>query len=166
MGWIQKQTRENGIDAALKHAYVDEDGEEKEEVLDALLFCDIKMAGTCIAAQAGHPVVALPVGLDPDGMPVGLTVQHTKWEDGACVKWASAIEDLLIHENEKEQTRMERKETEDDEKKRQRALGRVPPMYKEHLRKNIPVEYSWRYKGAPKYNVGELKAERRMRGEE
>jgi amidase len=120
---IQTQCRENGIDAALKHP------SDSTKTLDALLFCDIKMAGQCIAAQAGYPIIAIPIGVDPDGMPVSLTVQHSAWEEAKLVKWASAIEDLV----------------------REKQGPRVTPAYKEHLRKNVPVYYPWRYEGAPKY---------------
>ena len=72
---IQSQCRENGIDAALQRP-------DSPATLDALLFCDIKMAGQCIAAQAGYPVIAIPIGLDPNGVPVSLSVQHSAWEEG------------------------------------------------------------------------------------
>jgi amidase len=118
---IQSQCRENGIDAALQDP-------DSPEVLDALLFCDIKMAGQCIAAQAGYPIIAIPVGLDPDGMPVSLTMQHSAWEEAGLVKWASAIEDLVLHKKGPRQT----------------------PSYRNHLKKNVPVDYCWRYPRAPK----------------
>jgi amidase len=152
--WIRKQCRDNGIDAALRYKVRDERGEEKEQRLDALLFGDIKMAGINIAAQAGYPVITLPVGLDPDSMPVGITIIHTQWQDDKCIKWASAIEDLLKHENEK--MILGGSKQGDD----LGPLGRVPPSFKNHRRKNIPVDYVWRYKGAPKYNVRELRATR------
>ena len=118
---IQSQCREHGIDAALKNP-------GSPDTLDALLFCDIKMAGQCIAAQAGYPIIAIPIGLDQDGMPVSLTVQHSAWEEARLVKWASAIEDLVRH----------------------KKGPRHTPSYRNHLRKNVPVEYCWRYPGAPK----------------
>lgn len=118
---IQSQCRENGIDAALKSP-------DSPRILDALLFCDIKMAGQCIAAQAGYPIIAIPIGLDPYGMPVSLTVQHSAWEEARLVKWASAIEDLVRHKQGPRRT----------------------PAYRNHLAKNVPVEYCWRYPGAPK----------------
>jgi amidase len=121
---IQTQCRKNGIDAALKHP------DDPDVTLDALLFCDIKMAGQCIAAQAGYPIISVPIGVDPDGMPVSLTIQHTAWEEAKLVKWASAIEGLV----------------------KERQGSRVTPSYKEHLRKNIPVYYPWSYKGSPKYD--------------
>ena len=148
--WITKQTTELGIDAALRHHNADNG---KEETLDALLFCDIKMGGTCIAAQSGYPVIALPVGLDPEGMPVGITLVHTAWEEGSLIKWASAIEDLMMHQSEKLKHEKENGDP-TEEQTRKEQLGRVPPRFMEHLRKNIPVEYSWCYEGAPKLSVG------------
>lgn len=139
--WTRKQTRENGIDSVL--SYTDK-GTGKESRLDAVLFCDIQMGGTCIAAQAGYPVVALPVGVDPEGMPVGITLVHTAWEEATLLKWASAIEDLMMHdcdqrhENTSEATALREKITD-------QPVGRVPPSFKEHLRKNVPVDYGWTY---------------------
>ncbi|KAK6431605.1 hypothetical protein LTR95_012236 [Oleoguttula sp. CCFEE 5521] len=122
----QSQCRENGIDAALLYT---KPTTNRSQTLDALLFCDIKMGGQCIAAQAGYPIISVPIGLDPDGMPVSLTLQHTAWEEARLVKWASAIEDLVLNE-----------------------IGPRPtPTFKNHLRKNVPVEYAWKYPGAPKW---------------
>lgn len=117
---IQSQCRENGIDEALKDS-------NSSKTLDGLLFCDIKMAGQCIAAQAGYPIIAVPIGLDTDGMPVSLTVQHSAWEETRLVKWASAIEDLVKY----------------------KQGSRSTPAYRNHLRKNVPVDYTWSYPGAP-----------------
>lgn len=119
----QSQCRENGIDAALRRP------DERSGTLDALLFCDIKMAGQCIAAQAGYPIISIPIGTDQDGMPVSLTVQHTAWKEASLVHWASAIEDLA----------------------RRKQGGRAVPTFKQHLKKNVPVFYPWKYKGAPEY---------------
>ncbi len=121
---IRRQCRQNGIDSALQHPH------DEDETLDALLFCDMKMAGQCIAAQAGYPIISVPIGLDPDGMPVGLTLQHSAWEEARLVKWASAIEDSV----------------------RDRQGPRATPSYKDHLRKNVPVYYPWTYEGAPKFD--------------
>ena len=114
----QTQCRQNGIDAALEY---------NGAKLDALLFCDIKMAGQCIAAQAGYPIIAVPIGVDPDGIPVSLSFQHTAWEEAKLVKWASAVEDLLLHKQGPRRT----------------------PLFRNHLRKNVPVHYAWKYEGAP-----------------
>ena len=122
---IQTQCRQNGIDAALQHG---------EEQLDTLLFCDVKGGGIQIAAQAGYPIISIPVGLDEDGMSVSLTLQHTAWQEDKLIKWASAIEDLLITHQEQDQ---------------KKQLGRVPPRFMNHMSKNIPVIHEYRYPGGP-----------------
>jgi amidase len=134
---IQSQCREHGIDAALRDPTsqmmtdtTQETRHDSQSLLDALLFCDIKAGGTQIAAQAGYPIITIPIGLDPDGMPVPLTLQHGAWQEAKLVKWASAIEDLLRHGN-------TRQTSHDPSAQR---MGRVPPTYKNHLRKNIPVD--------------------------
>ena len=122
---IRRQTRENGIDAALRgyHArpYLgttdagtdDALPEAKRPTLekhhnnsnnnavcvtkplDALLFCDRRDVGQQYAAQAGYPVVCVPVGVDDaDGIPVSISLQHTAWREPELVRWASALEDL------------------------------------------------------------------------
>ncbi|KIW09981.1 hypothetical protein PV08_11757 [Exophiala spinifera] len=133
---IQTQCRENGIDAALKCPSSHRKGEAKDETLDALLFFDVKAGGIQIAAQAGYPVMSIPIGLDPDGMPLPLTLQHTAWREDQLVKWASAIEDLLKAHNE---------ENGIPPSARAERMGRIPPTYKNHLRKNIPIDpdYQW-----------------------
>lgn len=135
---IQSQCRENGIDAALQDhsletSQMENQWDYPEQLLDALLFCDVKAGGIQIAAQAGYPVLTIPIGLDPEGMPVPLTLQHSAWQEDKLVKWASAIEDLIrLHEEQNPTPATSR-------------LGRTPPSYKNHLRKNIPVEpeYNW-----------------------
>lgn len=136
---IQRQCRENGIDAALRDRSADKSSskerkwDREERLFDALLFCDVKAGGIQIAAQAGYPVLSIPIGLDPEGMPVPLTLQHSAWQEDKLVKWASAIEDLI---------RTHAAETSTPSKP---DFGRIPPSYKNHLRKNIPVEpeYNW-----------------------
>lgn len=136
---ITSQCRENGIDAALKHTDV---FTGRATDLDALLFCDVKRGGIQIAAQAGYPVLTLPVGLDPDGMPVSLVLIHSKWQDDKLVKRASAIEDLLSHV-----TNVNGKSVtgRDGRLPRRKRLGRIPPTFMNHLRKNVPVEPAYRY---------------------
>ena len=148
--WIQSQTRERGIDAALHHK---NSQTGREETLDALLFCDIKMGGTCIAAQAGYPIVALPVGLDPEGMPVGITLVHTAWQEGCLIRWASAIEDLMSYHSDNLKLNTENIS---EGALREFPVGRVPPKFRDHLRKNIPVDYGWSYEGAPTFSVDNL----------
>lgn len=118
----QSQCREHGIDAALLHHVNPSTG--KESMLDALLFSDTKMAGQCIAAQAGYPVFSIPAGVDPNGTPVALTLQHSAWEEARLVKWASAVEDLIAWK---------------------KGRGRETPRYRNHLAKNVPLEEAWEY---------------------
>lgn len=141
---IQSQCREYGIDAALKHK---DSATGKETQLDALLFCDVKRGGIQIAAQAGYPVLTIPAGLDSDGMPVSLVLIHTAWQDDKLVKWASAIENLLAHHNKQRTKQYQQGYGKDKIVPREKRLGRIPPTYKEHLRKNIPVVRSYRYEG-------------------
>ncbi|KAG8528424.1 uncharacterized protein KY384_007342 [Bacidia gigantensis] len=126
---VQSQTRENGIDAALRHK--NDDGTVLE--LDALLLCDRKGAGQQLAAQAGgsssnlsstpglpergYPIICIPIGVDTAGLPVSLSLQHTAWKGATLIKWASAIEDLVQHV----------------------FGGRPQPTYKNCHSKNIPI---------------------------
>ena len=110
----RKQSRENGFDAALKR--VDENGETT--TFDAMLICDDKGAGQQLAAQAGYPIITIPVGLDNKGMPVGLSIHHTAWQEGVLIKWASAIEDLLHESNGR----------------------RATPTFRNYTSKNIPID--------------------------
>ncbi|KAK5062778.1 hypothetical protein LTR84_004853 [Exophiala bonariae] len=135
---IQRQCRENGIDAALRDRSTEKSSakrqwDREERLFDALLFCDVKAGGIQIAAQAGYPVLSIPIGLDPEGMPVPLTLQHSAWQEDKLVKWASAIEDLIKSHKSEESTLSSS------------SSGRIPPSYRNHLRKNIPVEpeYNW-----------------------
>ncbi|KAK5095047.1 hypothetical protein LTR70_007177 [Exophiala xenobiotica] len=93
---IQKQTRTNGIDAALR--YTDTENNAVVE-LDALLFCDRRGAGQQYAAQAGYPIICIPIGLDEDGLPISLSIQHSVWKEDQLIKWASAIEDAWNAKN-------------------------------------------------------------------
>ncbi|EXJ54605.1 hypothetical protein A1O7_09946 [Cladophialophora yegresii CBS 114405] len=119
------------------------DAEGKQ--IDALLFCDVKAAGIQIAAQAGYPVMTIPIGLDPDGMPVPLTLQHTAWQEDKLIKWASAIEDLLANYNEEHGI---------PATERWKRLGRVPPTYMNHLRKNIPTDMDYQWPGRHRDHAG------------
>ncbi|KAK7753559.1 hypothetical protein SLS62_004417 [Diatrype stigma] len=120
---IRTQTRENGIDAALNyHGDVTTGGigdgadgsnsgsggppttvtastSANTKPLDALLFCDRLGIGQQYAAQAGYPIICIPIGVDDGGIPVSLSVQHTAWREADLVKCASAIEDLWNREN-------------------------------------------------------------------
>lgn len=75
------------------------------------------------AAQAGYPVVTLPVGVSSDsGMPFGLAILQTAWREDELVKWASAIEDVQL--------------TAKDSK-----LKRSRPTWRGYLERNVPVPF-------------------------
>lgn len=112
---IHTQTRQNGIDAALQ--YRDPKTGATSE-LDALLFCDRKGVGQQYAAQAGYPIICIPIGLDVHGMPVSLSLQHTAFKEAELVKWASAVEHLWNREN----------------------GWRATPSFRHLLAKNVPIE--------------------------
>ncbi|KFY22356.1 hypothetical protein V491_02830 [Pseudogymnoascus sp. VKM F-3775] len=114
---IRCQTRANGIDSALQH--VTANGESV--TLDALILCDRRLVGQQLAAQAGYPTITFPIGTDKDGMPLGLTLQQTAWQEGKLIKWASAIEDL----------------------RNDIVGGRPLPTYKNKTAKNIPIRYDY-----------------------
>lgn len=87
--FCQQSTRENGIDAALRH------GNHK---LDALLVPPDVGQSYQIAAQAGYPVITLPAYVHSlSGMPFGLALMGTAFSDATLIKYASAIEDLQKH---------------------------------------------------------------------
>ncbi|KAI4253847.1 MAG: hypothetical protein L6R42_007428 [Xanthoria sp. 1 TBL-2021] len=91
--YTRYQSRNQGIDAAL-HFNKDASGTAK---FDALLLCDHKGAGQQLAAQAGYPIITIPIGIDRDGFPISLSFQHKAWQERTLIKWASAVDDL-IHE--------------------------------------------------------------------
>ena len=111
---ITRQTRDQGIDAALCH----KDSEDKTTQLDALLFCDRRGVGQQYAAQAGYPIICIPIGLDSNGMPISLSLQHSAWNEAELIKWASAIEHLWNGKN----------------------GWRATPTFRNPLAKNIPIE--------------------------
>ncbi|KAL6703973.1 hypothetical protein ACN47E_008911 [Coniothyrium glycines] len=109
--FIQRSTRQDGIDFALAN---------NGKPVDALLVPSDVGQSYQIAAQAGYPVVTIPVGVHANtGMPFGLALMGTAWSEHDLVKWASAIEDLqLSSEN---------------------VLRRTLPKWHGHLARNIPV---------------------------
>ena len=108
LGFTQGKTRK-GIDDALTH---------KGEKLDGLLVPPDVGQSYQIAAQAGYPVVTVPVGThSASGMGFGLAIMQTAWGEAELVKWASAIEDAL----------------------KGTGYGRTKPKWFGYLQKNIPV---------------------------
>ncbi|KAL9607097.1 MAG: hypothetical protein Q9167_007957, partial [Letrouitia subvulpina] len=84
--FIQQTTRENGLDAALKHG---------KERLSALLVPSDVGQTYQIAAQAGYPIITLPASLSSTtSMPFGLGLMNTAWSESELIRYASAIEDL------------------------------------------------------------------------
>jgi len=97
------------------------DGASQQEGLrpfDALLLCDGKAVGQQVAAEAGYPIICIPIGVDEEGLPVSLSIQHSAWMEAELVKWASAIEDAVRTEN----------------------PWRPLPQYRNATAKNIPIE--------------------------
>jgi len=101
--YVHKTTREQGIDAALKNHNV-----------EALLVpSDNWSLCTQIPAQAGYPIVTIPAGIDPFGVPFGISLWGTAYSEPTLIKIGSAIDDTL----------------------RRRRL----PQFLEHTATNVPV---------------------------
>ncbi|KAK1961659.1 amidase [Colletotrichum sublineola] len=74
-----------------------------------------------IAAQAGYPMITLPVSVrSTDGMGFGLAIMQTAYGEAELVKWGSAIEDVQLT-------------TEGNPYKR------TLPRWHEYLTRNVPV---------------------------
>lgn len=113
LSFMHSATREDGIDAALFN------GGNGNEVDILLVPSDLGQV-TNVAAQAGYPLITLPVGTSGEtGMPYGLGLMGTAWSEATMVKWASAIEDLQFS-------------TEGD-------LKRTKPKWLDYRARNVPV---------------------------
>ncbi|KAI1120298.1 amidase signature domain-containing protein [Nemania abortiva] len=86
--YIRQKSREEGIDAALMH---------EGSGLDGLLVPVQAEGGVAcsVAAKAGYPMITIPVGVGDDGVPFGMGIIQTAWEENKLVKFGSAIEDLV-----------------------------------------------------------------------
>lgn len=125
--WIREQCKENGIDAALNgfsFTLSQQGSQDGFSKLDALILIDRKGVGMQYAAQAGYPIISIPIGLDDEGMPVGLSLQHTFGKERELIRWASAIEDLLLSN------------VEEGGRKR---VPIPPPQYRNYREKRFPV---------------------------
>jgi amidase len=86
--YIRRESRERGIDAAMKSG---------EDTLDGLLVPLQAEGGVAcsLAAKAGYPMITIPVGVNYIGVPFGLGIIQTGWKEHLLVKYGSAIEDLI-----------------------------------------------------------------------
>ncbi|KAH8202579.1 hypothetical protein TruAng_003290 [Truncatella angustata] len=86
--YIRRKTREEGFDKAL---FVN--GKE----LDGLLVPVQADGGVALqlAAQAGYPVITIPVGVDENGVPFGLAIMHKASREDQLIRFSSAIEHLV-----------------------------------------------------------------------
>jgi amidase len=88
LSFIQRSSREEGIDAALAN---------EGRRLDALLVPSDVAQAYQIAAQAGYPMITVPAGVrSGTGIPFGLALMGTAWSEGELLRWASAIEDVQL----------------------------------------------------------------------
>jgi amidase len=111
LAFMQRSTREDGIDAALAN---------NGRPLDALLVPPDVAQTYQIAAQAGYPMITLPAGASVEtGMPFGLALMGTAWSEASLLKWASAIEDLQVCSG--------------------TEMKRTAPEWRGYLVRNIPV---------------------------
>jgi amidase len=112
LSFCQRSTREEGIDAALSH---------NGQRLDALLVPPDVGQTYQISAQAGYPLLTIPASTHIEtGMPYGLALMVSAWEEDRLVKWGSAIEDLIFSMGNGQ-------------------FGRTSPRWYEYLTRNIPV---------------------------
>ncbi|KAF2838849.1 amidase signature enzyme [Patellaria atrata CBS 101060] len=88
LAYIQKKSRDEGIDAAL---------ESQGEPLDGLLVPVQADGGVAVqvAAKAGYPVITIPIGVNENGVPFGLGILQTAHKEDLLIKYGSAIEDLI-----------------------------------------------------------------------
>ncbi|KAJ6468310.1 amidase signature domain-containing protein [Mycena sanguinolenta] len=111
--WCRRTSRVDGIDYALNPVI---DG--KVVHLDALLIpSDDNSAGTNIPAQAGYPIITVPIGIDEWHTPFGLSFVGTAFSEATLIKLASAAQDAL-------------------------GNRRVKPTFYEYNATNIPVNWA------------------------
>jgi amidase len=94
--YIQRESRERGIDAALRSE--DNNNNNNNNItLDGLLVPLQADGGVAcsLAAKAGYPMITIPVGVNDIGVPFGLGIIQTAWKENLLVKYGSAIEDLV-----------------------------------------------------------------------
>jgi amidase len=106
--FIREQTRDRGFDAIFK----------EHPELDCLIVPDRRGSAQQLAAQAGYPIIAIPVGVDEEkgGRPFGISFHHMGWNEAKIIRAAAAVEDLIGG-----------------------AKARPRPEYREYTATNIPV---------------------------
>ncbi|PGH34614.1 hypothetical protein GX50_02598 [[Emmonsia] crescens] len=87
--YIQRKSRKEGIDAALKMP----DG----SLLDGILVpLQADTGAACqVAAKAGYPMIAIPTSTNQTGVPFGIAIIQTAWREDLLIRYGSAIEDLV-----------------------------------------------------------------------
>ncbi|KAI1436663.1 amidase [Xylaria sp. CBS 124048] len=88
LSFIRRTARDEGIDAALRY---------EGELLDGLLVPVQADGGvaTQIAAQAGYPMITIPVNVEDSGVPFGLAIIQTAFGEDKLVKYGAAIEAVV-----------------------------------------------------------------------
>jgi amidase len=86
--YIQQKSREEGIDAALRHEGNSLDGLLVPLQADGGVACSV-------AAKAGYPIITIPVGVNNIGVPFGIGIIQTAFRENLLVRYGSAIEDLV-----------------------------------------------------------------------
>jgi amidase len=115
LSFCQRTTRDEGIDAALANG-----GDQ----LHALLIPPDVAQSVQVAAQAGYPIITVPASVHSfSNMPFSLAVLGTAFSEAVLVKYASAIEDLMVS----------------SDSDFQRA--KTPPGWNGYLERNLPVEF-------------------------
>lgn len=130
LGFCQKSTREDGIDAALKYndqqlsgLLVPSDVGQTYQIAaqagDVYCLCGLILALT-VFITLGYPMITLPAGISQlTGMPYGLGLMNTAFSEPTLIKFASAIEDLQVASR--------------------TSLKRTLPLWYGFLERNIPV---------------------------
>ncbi|KAF1832859.1 amidase family protein [Decorospora gaudefroyi] len=86
--YIFRKSREEGIDAALRHRDGDLDGLLVPLQAEGGVACSV-------AAKAGYPMITVPVGVNEIGVPFGMGIIQTAWKESLLIRYGSAIEDLI-----------------------------------------------------------------------
>ncbi|PMD51277.1 amidase family protein [Hyaloscypha bicolor E] len=86
--YIRRKSRDEGIDAALRLEGDNLDGLLVPLQADGGVACSV-------AAKAGYPMITVPVGINNIGVPFGIGIIQTAFNEHLLVRYGSAIEDLV-----------------------------------------------------------------------